>query len=106
MRGYGMRNSVKRQTMLRCEGLEGRECPAVQVFNSGGVLAVIGDAADNTITVTDLGNGEDISLQVDVEGQTVTIPTSTTAISQVVVQGLGGNDTITYTASATSAIRT
>jgi hypothetical protein len=48
---------------LRCEGLEGRDCPAVQVLNIAGTLTVIGDSLANNISVTD--NGTNVSVFVE-----------------------------------------
>jgi len=89
------------KVMLRCEGLEGRDCPAVQVFNVAGTLTVVGSQVANDIEVVD--NGTDVS--VFVGGSAVT-NSPFTGVTKVVVRGGSGDDTITYTASSLSAINT
>ena len=84
---------------LGCEGLEGRECPAVQVLNVAGTLTVIGDQAANNIAVVD--NGTDVSVTVD--GNAVA-NSPFSGVTSVVIRGAAGNDTISYTTSAASAI--
>jgi hypothetical protein len=92
-----MRTSMK--SRLRCEGLEGRECPAVQVLNVSGTLSVIGDLAANNIAVVD--NGSDVSVSVD-GNPVANSPFSN--VTTVVIRGAAGDDTISYTTSSASAI--
>jgi hypothetical protein len=79
-----------RRTVLECEPLEGRDCPAVITF--GGSLLVLGTAGADKVDITDDGTG---NLTVTVNGTTQTA----TNIKAVTVLTFGGNDTITYTLS-------
>jgi hypothetical protein len=74
---------------LRCEHLEGRDCPAAQIFQFGGFLVVTGDAASNTIVVNDLGNGR---LAIVADGKS----SLRTNVQTVVIATGGGDDTVSY----------
>jgi Ca2+-binding RTX toxin-like protein len=82
------------------EALEDRVTPAVQAYFAGGVLAVVGDANANTITVAADANGQ---LQVTADGAAVSIQSAVTpTLAQtlaVAVFSQGGNDNITIDAS-------
>jgi hypothetical protein len=80
----------------RCERLEGRECPAAQVFQFGSFLLVVGDAAANTVAITDLGGGR---LTVAADGKT---SVRTDVRSVLVVTG-AGDDSVTYNVFAGTA---
>src|SRR5262245_11697654 len=86
---------------LAFEQLEGRLTPATQAYFAGGVLAVVGDANANAITVSAAADG---TLQVTDNGAPVPIESQTPSptVDQtflVIVYGLGGDDTITIDAS-------
>jgi hypothetical protein len=70
------------------ERLEDRTCPST-VRISGAALVVQGDNADNTVQITDDGQG---GVTATVDGQTVT----GTGVQQIVVISRGGADDITY----------
>jgi hypothetical protein len=98
-----MRNQTMRRTLLRCESLEGRDCPAVDVFKVGTTLTVVGDELGNTIEVIE---NADSTVSVKVDGQEVTSPPSPFSnVRSVVVRGAGGADAITYTAGAAGLVR-
>jgi Ca2+-binding RTX toxin-like protein len=91
------RQSVRRVPSL--EQFEDRLTPTVQAFFAGGVLAVVGDADPNEITVAAAGgallvtnNGADVPIQSAVT------PTLDQTLA-VAVFGLGGDDVITIEAS-------
>jgi len=87
------------RTKFRLETLEGRECPAVQVVNTAGLLSIVGDQFDNDIEILD--NGTDVSILVD----GIAVSNSPfTGVSRVVVRGAAGDDSITFTSSSSSAI--
>ena len=94
-----MRTSKKLRATLRCEGLEGRECPAVQVFNVAGTLTVVGDLAANNIQVTD--NGSDVAVLVD---GNPAANSPFTGVTSVVIRGAGGDDSLSYTSNNTSSV--
>jgi hypothetical protein len=83
-----MRNLTKRRT-LRCEALEGRDCPAVDVFASGSVLVILGDEWANDVTIVDNGGG---NVAVIGDGETHFFSGGQT----VAVVTFGGNDTVAY----------
>lgn len=86
-------------TKFRLETLEGRECPAVQVFNTAGLLSIVGDQFDNDIEIVD--NGTDVSVLVD----GVAVSNSPfTGVTRVVARGAAGDDSITFTSNASSVI--
>jgi hypothetical protein len=62
----------------------------VAVFAAGGALVVFGTKADNTIHITDDGNG---GVSVTVDGGAAS---SFTGIKNIVVHGRDGNDTVNY----------
>jgi len=85
---------TKRRSLIpTLETLEGRDCPSVDAFVVGHTLVVRGDDADNTVTITDDGLG---AVSADIDGTTV----DGTDIRRINVQTRDGNDTVTYTASA------
>jgi hypothetical protein len=96
-----MRGSSIAGTRLRCEYLEGRDCPSAQIFQFGGFLVVTGDANSNTIVVNDLGNGR---LAIVADGKS----SLRTNVQTVVVATGGGDDTVSYnlfgTASAANVL--
>lgn len=94
-----MRSQKKPTTRFRLETLEGRDCPAVQVFNTAGVLSIVGDQFDNDIEIVD--NGTDVSVLVD--GVAVT-NSPFSGVTRVVARGAAGDDAITFTASGSSVI--
>jgi hypothetical protein len=76
------------RTVLGCESLEGRDCPAIYVF--GNTMAVIGTSGADTVDITDDGSG---NVTATLNGTTQ----DATGITSVAVITLGGNDTINYT---------
>jgi Ca2+-binding RTX toxin-like protein len=83
-----------RRVVPRFEQLDARVTPAVTAsFLPGGVLSVIGDSLDNTITISRNAAGNLL-----VNGGAVTIKGGTATIANttlIQVFGLGGNDTLT-----------
>jgi hypothetical protein len=85
---------TKRRSLIpTLETLEGRDCPSVDAFVVGHTLFVRGDDADNVVSITDDGLG---GVSADIDGTTV----DGTDIRRINVQTRDGNDTVTYTASA------
>ncbi len=91
-RSYRHRNSTRRE--LRLENLENRLALAVTAFftPSAGTLTVLGDAADNTITVSRNAAGNILvnGGAVQVLGGTPTVANT----AKITAFGLGGNDNI------------
>jgi hypothetical protein len=75
--------------MIQLEILESRDCPST-ITTSLHTLLVVGDAGDNTVQITDKGNGV-VTASVD-GGLAVT----QSAINHIVVQARTGNDTVNY----------
>src|ERR1043166_4643199 len=76
------------------ETLEDRCCPSVNVsVLFGNTLVVNGDSADNTVTITDAGNGNISAL---ISGATGTATGSGSAIKNVIINTRGGSDNVTY----------
>jgi hypothetical protein len=90
-----MHNPMKRRT-LGCEALEGRDCPAVDVFASGNTLIVLGDQGTNDVSVIDVGSG-DVAVVGDGRAQFFS------NVGAVAVATYGGNDTVAYHAAANAA---
>src|SRR5262249_25541642 len=86
--GGNMQGHRAQRTVLECEPLEGRDCPAVITF--GGTLLVLGTAGADTVDITDDGAG---NLSVTLNGTTQTAK----GIKAVAVLTGGGDDTVTYT---------
>ena len=93
--GPGRACAARRPFLPRLEPLGERIVPAITAFFSpagGGVLRVVGDAADNTITVS-----RDALGALLVNGGTVVVRGGTPNVAntaRISVSGLGGNDTI------------
>ncbi len=91
-RNYRQRNSTRRE--LRLENLESRIALAVNAtfVPTAGVLTIIGDAADNTITVSRNAAGNILvnGGAVQVLGGTPTVANT----AKITAFGLGGNDSI------------
>jgi Ca2+-binding RTX toxin-like protein len=91
-RRFPARRRLPSRFAPRCEGLETRLAPAVTAFflPGAGLLSVLGDALDNTITVS--RNAAGILLvnggAVQVKGGSPTVANT----AQITVFGLGGND--------------
>jgi hypothetical protein len=88
-----------RQFIPRLEALDDRSLPSVTITTMGTIgatLQITGDAGANNIVITDDGTGAGITVQA--EGMTTpwTIPADVTSISAIVVNTLGGNDTVVY----------
>jgi hypothetical protein len=77
-----------RRTVLGCEHLEGRDCPAIIVL--GSYMAVVGTSAADAVAITDDGAG---TVTATLNGTTRTA----TGIQTVAVLTFGGNDSISYT---------
>ena len=77
------------RTALRCESLEGRDCPAAQAFQFGTFLVVVGDANANNVVINDMGNGQ---LGVVTDGK-FTVKTN---VKTVIVATGAGDDTVAY----------
>jgi hypothetical protein len=78
----------ERRTVLGCEHLEGRDCPAIIVI--GSYMAVIGTAAADAVAITDDGAG---TVTATLNGTTRTAA----GIQTVAVLTFGGADSISYT---------
>src|SRR5262245_18186776 len=82
----------------RLESLDDRALPSATILQgAGGTLLIRGDAQANTIQITDNGTNAAGNVTVVADGQTVT---STGAVRLIIVNSNGGNDTVSYTASA------
>jgi hypothetical protein len=91
-----MGNVRNRWRSLGFELLEGRDCPAIFVF--GGVMAVVGTSAADTVTITDDGDG---TVTATLNGTTRTA----SDVRIVAVSTLGGDDTVGYTLTGTQSGR-
>ncbi|MBX9628433.1 MAG: hypothetical protein K2X82_31845 [Gemmataceae bacterium] len=85
-----MRGSPARRSVLGCESLEGRDCPAGSITVFRGILTVNGDDGANVVTVSDDGAGG-ITATVDGTSKTAT------DIRVVRIATGAGDDSITYT---------
>lgn len=85
-----MRDHPRKRPALACESLEGRDCPAGQIFSFAGFVTVVGDGTNNAVAVTDNGAG---NVDVTVDGT----KRSLTNVRGVSVLTFGGDDTVTYT---------
>jgi Ca2+-binding RTX toxin-like protein len=88
----------------RLEALEDRLAPAVQAIFNGGILAVVGDAANNNIMVGADAAG---NLTVTEQGQTVAITgdpanANLTNLATITVRGRAGDDILTTARSLNS----
>jgi hypothetical protein len=92
--------TVRARTRLTVQAFEPRDCPACTVVQAGTTLYVLGDNTANTVVISDSGPSRGqtgltpAELDITADGQTTDIPNST--ISRVVVQTLGGDDSVTY----------
>src|SRR5262245_31825042 len=92
-----MRHTTRQLTL---QAFEPRDCPACTVAQAGTTLYVLGDNTANTVVISDSGpargpNGSTpAELTVTADGQITDIPNSN--ITRVVVQTLGGDDSVTY----------
>jgi hypothetical protein len=84
------------RTVLGCESLEGRDCPAIYVF--GSYMAVVGTPGADTVSIADDGSGH---VTATLNGTTKTAD----GIHAVAVATFGGNDTIDYTLGGTQGGR-
>lgn len=82
-----MRRSFGRRSVLGCEHLEGRDCPAIIVF--GGFMAIIGTSGADTVEITDDGAG---TVTATLNGTTRTA----SGIQAVTVTTFGGDDSVAY----------
>src|SRR5207249_760093 len=88
------RQPIARKYRPALENLEGRSCPSVNVVVHGHTLFVQGDAADNTVTITDQGDGH---ISATITGSSGTATNSGAGIRNVIVTTQGGSDTVNYT---------
>jgi len=80
------------------EVLESRDCPSAIVTYIPHTLLILGDSGDNTVQITDQGNGT-VTASVD------SVPAVTkSGINNILVLTGGGNDTVNY--SLTGALTT
>jgi uncharacterized protein GlcG (DUF336 family) len=82
--------------MLTCDELETREMPAVAAIVAGGTLTVTGTAASDRITVYQ--SGPDL---VVLDGTREAFRTSSAAVTNIAIDGGGGNDSIRIAPSVT-----
>ena len=75
----------------RLEVLGDRSLPSVSYQLTGTILTVTGDAGANTITITDIGTADGVLVVGDGNAFQATSP-----INSIVVQALGGDDTVVY----------
>src|SRR5262245_28205190 len=87
--------AANRSAILRLEQVEGRTCPSCTVTVTGDTLRIIGDAANDTVSIADNGAK---GIVVTCDG--VTHPAAT-GIQHVRVDTGAGDDKVTYTRSAT-----
>lgn len=86
-----------RHSLLQCEHLETRDCPAVRIGVAGPLLFVIGDRAANTIAITDDGKGT-------VTATSGTQSVTGTGIRAIRVNAEAGDDNVTYTQTAARTV--
>src|SRR5262249_27237116 len=92
--------TTRSRTRLTLQAFEPRDCPACTVVQAGTILYILGDNTANTVVISDSGPARGptepppAELTVAADGQTTDIPNST--ITRVVVQTLGGDDSVTY----------
>ena len=91
-----MSNPVKLRANLRCENLEGRDCPA-SITDSQGVLTIVGDAnVAHTVQVLDTGGGF-VLVGTDL-GKAGSTTKRYEHVQAVHIVTQGGGDTIVYAA--------
>lgn len=78
---------------LRCECLEHREVPAVNIFTFGQAMFVVGDSADNVVQISDNG-AETITASID------NVTKTASGIRLLTVLAAGGDDLVRYTLTA------
>jgi len=96
MRRFFSKTSTRpaQQFLPRLEALESRWCPsAAGIVQSGHTLAIQGDGANDTITVSDNGQGG-VTASITLANGTKTL--AATGITDIKIEGGGGNDTINY----------
>lgn len=94
---------IRNRFFPNLESLENRCCPSVSVVRVFNTLIVQGDGADNTVTITDQGNG---AISASITGSSGNAANSGANIRNVVVYTRGGNDTVNYqlTAAKTASL--
>jgi hypothetical protein len=83
----------------RLEALESRWCPSASINIAAGVLTVTGDGNTDNIAVTDNGHGGIHATVYAANDTTVLASGSGSGLSEIKINGAGGNDTIDYTLS-------
>src|SRR3954468_1070066 len=84
-------SSTSRRFVPRLEALDDRSLPSVSYLLDGSTLTITGDAGANTIVISDAGTDSGIIVNGDGDPFVATTP-----ISAIVVQTLGGDDTVIY----------
>ena len=84
-------SSKCRRFVPRLEVLDDRSLPSVSYLLDGSTLTITGDADANTIIISDAGTDSGIIVNGDGDPFVATTP-----ISAIVVQTLGGDDTVIY----------
>src|SRR6185312_15815524 len=82
--------------MLTCDELEAREMPAVAVLLAGGTLTISGTAGNDRITVYQ--SGPDL---VVLDGTAEAFRTAAAGVTNIAIDGGGGNDSIRIAPSVT-----
>jgi len=90
-----------RAARLNVERLETRDCPACVVYQTGGVVHVVGDESANTIVITELGASPPLiagGLTITADGVSRDFPAG--SVRRIGVQTRGGDDIVTFKSSA------